>query len=190
MPQFVPLFFLCFVLFFLLEAAVYLSLMCRVVNTQSAEEAGFGWKRRGAVMSSGVQQQCNFVSYALCAMLQFLVYKGFSRLNSLNCSLGQNKYCILQSVELFLKTNVCYKCKCIFFQILYTIVHEFVLLFTSSCTKMIYLGRELNVEVYCAVPHISLYSTAYLKPLEHCLQTSLFSVCDFPFESETLHQCR
>lgn len=31
--------------------------------------------------------------------------------------------------------------------------------------------------------HISLYSTAYLKSLEHCLQTSLFSVCDFPFES-------
>lgn len=73
---------------------------------------------------SRVQQQCHFISFTLCAILQFLVYKGFSRLNSLNCSLGQNKYCILQSVELFLKTNVCYKCKCIFFQILYTIVHE------------------------------------------------------------------
>lgn len=53
-----------------------------------------------------------------------LVYKGFSHLNSLNCSVGKNRYCILQSVELFLKTNVCYKCKCIFFQILYTIFHE------------------------------------------------------------------
>lgn len=127
--------------------------MCRV-GEHAISRRGFGWKRRGAVMSSGVQQQCNFVSYALCAMLQFLVYKGFSRLKSLNCSLGQKKYCILQSVKLFLKTNVCYKCKCIFFQILYAIVHEFVLLFTSSCTKRIYLVRAECRCLLCCTTHI------------------------------------
>lgn len=73
------------------------------------------WKRAAAVSFYFICIVCN---------VTILVYKGFSCLNSLNCSLGQNEYCILQSVELFLKTNVCYKCKCIFFQILYTIVHE------------------------------------------------------------------
>lgn len=87
--------------------------------------------------------------YFICIVCNvlILVYKGCSRLNSLNCSLGQTKYCILQSVELFLKTNVCYKCKCIFFQILYTISLE--LSFCLHChaqTEYIYYG-ELNVDV-------------------------------------------
>lgn len=61
-----------------------------------------------------------------------------------------------------------------------------VLMFTSSCTKRIYLVRELNVHVYCAVPYISLYSTAYLKSLEHCLHYSVFSVCcDVPSDPWT-----
>lgn len=71
MPQFVPLFFV-----FLLEAAVYLSLMFRV-GERAISRGCFGWKRWRAVMSGGVQQQCNFVSYALCAMLQFWFTRAF-----------------------------------------------------------------------------------------------------------------
>lgn len=68
----------------------------------------------------------------------------------------------MQRVELFLETNVCYECKCIFFQILYTVVAFMKVLwlaciyycphvYTIMHKKNIFV-KELNVNVYCAVP--------------------------------------
>lgn len=97
----------------------------------------FGWK--GGTVSGGVLQWCD-LTVRLVKLFKMFGYKGFSCLNSLNCRLWYDTvFCIeLSSFYQWTRCNVCYECKCIFFQILYTIV-----IFMKSVVVDLYLSLPL-----------------------------------------------
>lgn len=64
-------FFLCN-----LKQQPFISLMFHV-NGHVISRSCSGWKKWRAVMSGSVQQQCHFISFALCAMLQFWFTRAF-----------------------------------------------------------------------------------------------------------------
>lgn len=84
-----------------------------------------------------------FPRYFCAVMLTYSVTRASNVWTQWNvvCS----NYCILQRAELFLRINVCYECRCIFFHIFYTIV-MFMKCCDFACTSHVYVGVRTHKE--------------------------------------------
>lgn len=84
-----------------------------------------------------------FPRYFCAVMLTYSVTRASNVWTQWNvvCS----NYCILQRAELFLRINVCYECRCIFFHIFYTIV-MFMKCCDFACTSHVYVGARAHTK--------------------------------------------